>query len=252
MADPERVHDPEQAEAEARAGGTGRAAVQQAKADAGLAALPPRQRYLLQWAMRHEGRVLLYGDDPAFLAVALACGLDIHPGVARPDDEQARLPYPNGWFSVAISDHALAESPDMVLALRELRRVLDAGGDLLAVCVSHDALLERRTGAPLAHWLPQHPRLFRAWLGLLHRLHVGRDRVGRTAGEWAEHYLQELNRNCFYRSEEDLRRYFRQAGFRVRHAETDYLSRRWGLHPVIAPLAAIGFRRLVGAVLRAD
>jgi SAM-dependent methyltransferase len=222
--------------------------------------LPARQRYLLDFAVRRGGRVLDFGPESnALVQEGLARGLDIYGATSSPVAGgrilpmlAGDLPFPSNYFDAVISDHALSEAEDLNLALKEIRRVLKPGGALVAVCVSHDAIRERRSGAPLAHWLSHRPFLFRRWMALLHRLRVGNDRVGKTAAEWAEGYLEQLTSRCFYRSEEDLRRYFRQAGFRIAHAEADYLHRRWGLPRPLAVAGGLAFRRLAGVVLRAS
>jgi SAM-dependent methyltransferase len=80
-------------------------------------------------------------------------GVDLSEGMAREAAQwapvvvadAARLSLADGVFDRVLAPHMLYHCPDIVAALKELRRVLRAGGVLIAVTNSADHLRELRT-----------------------------------------------------------------------------------------------------------
>lgn len=110
-----------------------------------------RRRYLLDWAARQGGRSLDYGCvSHEVVEEGRRRGMEIWGASAAPVSQDLvlqmqghKLPFPTAAFDNVFSEYALGEASDLSQALAEIRRVLKPGGCLLAVCVSHDAILER-------------------------------------------------------------------------------------------------------------
>lgn len=229
------------------------------------------RRFLVDEARRITGdaggRVLDFGCGAGQLVVAgRSAGLDVYgadPYTGRLEAKEAaeaagilgdvirpmvdgRLPFPDGYFSVVVSNQVFEHVDDIDTALSEIARVLEPGGTLVALFLSRAVVREGHVGVPLAHWFPRGSRAMYAWVLLLRTLGFGLKKPGKTRRQWTRDVCDYLDEYTVYRPKRVIVRAFSRH-FRFGAAEPDYIRFRLGASRRLRSL--LGLLRLPGAPL---
>lgn len=232
-------------------------------------------RFVLDFALRHGGRVLDYGCGAgALVAAGRKAGLDISGAdvfyggsSAKRDAERAgllgtsvfeiiagRLPFQDSCFDLVVNNQVMEHVEDLDATLTEIHRVLRPSGTLLSVFPSRDVWREGHIGIPFSHWLRKgsRHRLYYTWL--LRSVGFGYwKEQAPTARAWAEQKLAWIDAYTRYRSREEIfsayRRYFSNE-----LREPDYIRFRLSANPRLAFLASVmnfpGVTRIGTALFR--
>ena len=137
-------------------------------------------RFVLDFAARHGGRVLdygcgagrtvragrergleIYGTDVFYggsqsRAEASASGL---LGDVIREMQDGRIPFPEGSFDLVTNNQVMEHVEDLDAVLREMNRVLRPGGTVLSVFPSVDVWREGHIGIPFSHWFTKGSRI---------------------------------------------------------------------------------------------
>ena len=206
-------------------------------------------RFVLDQALRHGGRVLDYGCGAGRTVVrGRAAGLDIYGcdvyyggstsrseaeatglfgDVLRPMEESGRIPFPAATFDLVTNNQVMEHVEDLAFVLSEIQRVLKPGGAVLSVFPSVDVWREGHIGIPFAHWWPKGSRLRFLYTWSLRAIGLGTwKEQAPTARQWAVDKLDWIDRWTRYRTRAELfstwQRYFTD----VRTRERDYIRYR--------------------------
>jgi SAM-dependent methyltransferase len=177
-------------------------------------------RFVLDFARRHGGRVLDYGCGPGGVVMAgRAAGLDIYGtdvfyegAETRPPDDDAvremtggRIPFPDAYFDLVTNNQVMEHVDDLDSVLREIARVLKPGGMVLSVFPSSDVWREGHIGIPFSHWFRPGSRLRFYYTWLLRSLGFGTwKEQAPTARQWAIDKLQWIDRWTRYRTRAEI------------------------------------------------
>jgi SAM-dependent methyltransferase len=232
-------------------------------------------RFVLDFALRHGGRVLDYGCGAGALVEAgRKAGLDIvgadvfYGGSSTKAEVQragllgtsvfeiaaGRLPFPDGCFDLVVNNQVMEHVEDLDATLACIHRVLRPGGTLLSVFPSRDVWREGHIGIPFSHWFPKDSRVRLYYTWLLRSLGFGYwKEQAPTARAWAEQKLAWIDAYTRYRSRAEIfaayRRYFSNE-----LREPDYIRYRLSANPRLAPLVRVmglpGTSRIGAALFR--
>jgi SAM-dependent methyltransferase len=162
----------------------------------------------------------------------------IEQGIIRVNtDENARLPFPDDMFDVALSYQVFEHVQNYEHSVAELARVLKPGGVSLHVFPSRYRILEAHNGAPFSPLLPH-----RWWLELWSRLGCCRRREApKTREEWVDWDYHFLHNGMNYLPGKAIRRHF-EAGFRkVEFVPREFLLRSERLRRLAPVVCRIPF-----------
>lgn len=183
-------------------------------------------RFVLDFAARHGGRILDYGCGAgAAVAAGRARGLDIF-GVdvfyggsqARADAERAgllgeavreiedgRIPFPGGSFDLVTNNQVMEHVEDLNAVLAEIHRVLRPGGTVLSLFPSADVWREGHIGIPFSHRLARGSRLRFYYTWALRSVGFGAwKEQAPTAREWAAAKLAWIDAWTHYRLRREI------------------------------------------------
>ena len=248
-----------------------------------LPELDVTNRFVLDQALQHRGRVLDYGCGAGrTVARGRASGLDIYGcdvfyggsasrteaestglfgEVIRPMDESGRIPFPDGFFDLVTNNQVMEHVEDLPFVLGEVQRVLKPGGTVLSVFPSSDVWREGHIGIPFAHWWPKgsYLRFLYTWVLRAAGLGTWKEQAP-TPRQWAVDKLEWIDRWTRYRTRGEIfgtwRRYFEA----VETRERDYIiyrlkasGRGWlistAMWPLIGSLEVWLFRKLAFLVI---
>ncbi len=217
-------------------------------------------RFVLDFAIRHGGRVLDFGCGAGTLvAEGRKAGLDIlgadvfYSGSdARAEAERAgllgaaikeirdgRLPFPDASFDLVVNNQVIEHVQDLDAALAEIHRVLRPGGTVLSIFPSRDVWREGHIGIPLSHRFRKGSRVRLHYTSLLRALGFGYwKEQASSAREWAADKLAWIDRHTVYRSRREIfRAYDRYFTSELR--EPEYIRFRLRDTSRRAPLARL-------------
>jgi SAM-dependent methyltransferase len=215
--------------------------------------MSPNYEYVFQRALSLSSvpspRVLDYGCGRGeVVTLGLSRGVDFY-GVDRASDKgdrpenfrplaDGRIQFDDGFFDVVISNQVFEHIQDPPRALAEISRVLKPGGVFLALFPDKSAWFEGHIGLYFVHWMPA--GLAHRYMTLCHHLGFGYYREGRSAKQWADFMLHQLQTDVFYHSPSDLRAWWARAfGGNPRPAEKDYMQFRFQESPPLRGLASL-------------
>jgi SAM-dependent methyltransferase len=228
-------------------------------------------RFVLDFARRHGGRVLDYGCGSGGVVMAgRAAGLDIYGtdvfyegAETRPPDHDAiremnggRIPFPDEYFDLVINNQVMEHVEDLDTVLREIARVLKPGGAALSVFPSIDVWREGHIGIPFSHWFRPGSRIRFYYTWLLRSLGAGTwKEQAPTARQWAIDKLEWIDRWTRYRTRADIFHTYNNY-FTSQLREVDYIRYRLldspsGMRRLLANVSGWPvFRQLAMAVFR--
>jgi SAM-dependent methyltransferase len=183
-------------------------------------------------------------------------GLEVY-GVDRPGNvpsdrlkimEGHRIPFDDAFFDVVISNQVFEHVADPPAALAEISRVLKPGGVFLALFPDSSSWFEGHIGLYFVHRMSR--GLAHAYMMLCHRVGFGYYRRGKTAREWADFMLHQLETDVFYHSPNDLRRWWEDAfGAPPSPFERDFMVFRLEQSPLLSRFASWGKNLPVSSAL---
>jgi SAM-dependent methyltransferase len=239
-------------------------------------------RFVLDYAVRHGGRVLDYGCGAgAVVAAGLAAGLDIRGADvfyagsnAREEAERSgllggsivemddgRIPFPDATFDLVVNNQVMEHVEDLEATLAEIRRVLAPGGSVLSIFPSRDVWREGHIGIPFAHWFRKGSRVRFAYTLTLRGLGFGYwKEQAPTRRRWAADKLEWLDTYTRYRSREEILaaygRWFTNEFREVEYIRYRLRDKPWRAFlarlldvPGAQPLATALFRKLAFMVI---
>lgn len=224
---------------------------------------------------RPGGRYLDYGCGAAELVAAgRAAGLDFYGadvfydggdtraqvqargllGEAVRELDGARLPFPDGFFDIVVSNQVFEHVERLDTVLAEIARVLKPGGVVLSLFPAREVWREGHCGIPFLHRFRKgsSARLYYAWL--LRTLGFGYHTQHKSRYRWAADFCDWLDSYTHYRPTAELGRLFGQVFACNDFIEYDYvlyrLARSGRLARLHAPLTAPGLRPLLNGLFR--
>jgi SAM-dependent methyltransferase len=204
-------------------------------------------RFVLDFAARHGGRVLdygcgsgrtvragrergleIYGTDVFYggsqsRAEAAASGL---LGDVIREMQDGRIPFPVGSFDLVMNNQVMEHVEDLDAVLREIHRVLRPGGTVLSVFPSVDVWREGHIGIPFSHWFKKRSRIRFFYTWALRKAGMGTwKEQAPTAQQWTIDKLDWIDRWTRYRTRGEI---FESYGrlFSNELRETDYIRYR--------------------------
>jgi SAM-dependent methyltransferase len=173
------------------------------------------------------------------------------------------IPFPDGFFSLVVCNQVLEHVQNLDIALKEIHRILKPGGFFLSLFPSKDVIQEGHVGIPFIHWFSKGSRIRLYYATALRAIGLGyHKKVGKSAAEWARHYLKWIDNYTFYRDKITIFSHFKRY-FAFSLIEEDYilfrlydcgrmrLARIFELFPVY-PFGCVLFRKLGGLVILAQ
>ena len=183
-------------------------------------------------------------------------GIDVY-GVDRPGNvpsdrllimEGHRIPFDDNSFDVVISNQVFEHVADPPKALAEISRVLKPGAQFLALFPDNTSWFEGHVGLYFVHWMPR--TLAHRYMMVCHRLGLGYYQEGRTAKQWADFMLHQLETDVFYHSPKDLQRWWQDAfGAAPSPFERDFMMYRLEASPSLSRFARWAKDPLIGRIL---
>ncbi len=136
-----------------------------------------------------------------------------------------RLPFPDNYFDLVLSNQVFEHVVDLRQALKELQRVTKPGGKMVSLFPTLDVLVEWHLRLPLVHWIPRRSRLRRWFAWLLRAAGLGVDFWGESFDEWFLKAFGFLDRSVFYRKSREVMDDYRPF-FTISHIEDQWLQFR--------------------------
>ena len=192
----------------------------------GAIPLDVTNRFVLDFARKHGGRILDYGCGAGRSVVAgREAGLDIYGtdvfyggSQTRADAEATglfgerirempagRIPFEDGQFDLVTNNQVMEHVEDLDATLREIARVLKPGGACLSVFPSKDVWREGHIGIPFAHRLPKGSRVRFLYTWALRAAGLGTwKQQAPTARQWAIDKLDWIDQWTRYRSRAEI------------------------------------------------
>jgi SAM-dependent methyltransferase len=185
-------------------------------------------RFVLDFARRHGGRILDYGcGEGAVVLAGRAHGLDIwgtdvfYQGAetkppASPfirEMRNGRIPFEDASFDLVTNNQVMEHVQDLDAVLSDIHRVLRPGGKMLSLFPSRDVWREGHIGIPFSHWFRpgSRARFYYTWFLRAIGLGTWKEQAP-TSRQWAVDKLAWIDRWTRYRSRTEIfsayRRYF--------------------------------------------
>lgn len=204
-------------------------------------------RFVLDFAARHGGRVLDYGCGAGRLVrAARQQGVDLYGtdvfyggsatraeveasgllGTVIREMPDGRIPFASHEFDLVVNNQVMEHVDDLDAVLREIHRVLKPGGTMLSVFPSRDVWREGHIGIPFSHWFAKNSRTRFLWTWALRSVGLGTwKEQAPTSKQWAKDKLQWIDDWTRYRTREEI---FDAYGrlFRNELKEVDYIRFR--------------------------
>jgi SAM-dependent methyltransferase len=183
-------------------------------------------RFVLEFARAHGGRVLDYGCGSGRVVVAgRAAGLDIYGtdvfyggSTTRSEAEAtglfgdriremagAQIPFDDGYFDLVANNQVMEHVADLDATLAEIARVLSPGGAVLSLFPSMDVWREGHIGIPFSHWFPKNSRSRFLYTWALRAVGFGTwKEQAPTARQWAIDKLAWIDQWTRYRPRHEI------------------------------------------------
>lgn len=175
--------------------------------------------------------------------------------------QDGRIGFADSSFDLVVNNQVMEHVADLDATLREIHRVLKAGGLLLSIFPSREVIREGHIGIPFSHRLPRDSRLRFYYTCALRWLGFGTwKEQAPTCRQWAMDKLRWIDDYTYYRSRKEIFRTFNRY-FASELRELDYIryrlldrpGRRWLAAlldlPLVPTLARALFRKLAFLVI---
>lgn len=163
--------------------------------------------------------------------------------------EDGRTPFPDEQFDLVVSNMVFEHVEDLDAVLREIRRVLKPGGELLALFPDRGTWREGHCGIPFVHRFPRGSGLRLNYVLAWRLAGFGSHTEGKGRREWSRHKCSWIDQWTHYRDYREIRRLFDLYFGDLRHLEHDRLDKRLGPGHPITRLAPRPLKRLVTRIL---
>jgi SAM-dependent methyltransferase len=183
-------------------------------------------RYVLDFAQRHGGRILDYGCGAGRLVAAgRHAGLDVYGvdvfyggskaraeaegtglfGAAIREMEHGRIPFADHSFDLVTNNQVMEHVEDLHDTLAEIYRVVKPGGTVLSIFPSKDVWREGHIGIPFSHWFPKRSRarFYYTWALRAAGLGTWKEQAP-TRRQWAVDKLEWIDQWTRYRSRREI------------------------------------------------
>ena len=192
----------------------------------GVIPLDVTNRFVVDFARRHGGRVLDYGCGAGHSVTAgLVLGIDIYGADVFYGGSQTRrdaeatglfrdriremsadhIPFEDASFHLVTNNQVMEHVEDLDATLREIARVLKPGGVCLSVFPSRDVWREGHIGIPFAHRLPKGSQIRFLYTWALRTCGLGTwKEQAPTNRQWAIDKLDWIDRWTHYRSRAEI------------------------------------------------
>jgi SAM-dependent methyltransferase len=186
-----------------------------------------------------RGEIVRHGRSQGleFYGVDRAADSSERPEAFRPLVDGA-IPFEDNFFDVVVSNQVFEHVADPPRAVAEISRVLKPGGRFLALFPDDTSWFEGHVGLYFVHWMSR--SLAHRYMMFCHRLGFGYYREGKTAKEWADFMLHQLETDVFYHSPHDLRKWWSDAfGAPPVSLEQDFMAFRLEKSPSLGRFATM-------------
>jgi SAM-dependent methyltransferase len=231
-------------------------------------------RFVLDFARKHGGRILDYGCGAGQVVVeGRDSGLDIYGtdvyyggsttraeaeatglfGDRLRDMTDGRIPFPDAFFNLVTSNQVMEHVDDLDRTLSEIARVLVPGGTALSLFPSADVWREGHIGIPFAHWFSKgsHARFLYTWALRKAGLGTWKEQAP-NARQWAVDKLGWIDQWTRYRCRHEIfaayNNYFTNELREIDYIRYRLLDRPSAIRAILAkhppPFAAELFRKL--------
>lgn len=183
-------------------------------------------RFVLEYALRHGGRVLDYGCGAGrVVRSGLERGLNIFGtdvfyggsqsrmeaeasglfGEIIRDMQGGRIPFPDHFFDLVTNNQVMEHVEDLDAVLAEIWRVLKPGGRVLSLFPSADVWREGHIGIPFSHWFRRGSSTRFLYTWLLRSLGLGTwKEQAPTTHQWALDKLAWIDSWTRYRPRREI------------------------------------------------
>jgi SAM-dependent methyltransferase len=175
---------------------------------------------------------------------------------------EGRIPFPDHYFELVVSNQVLEHIADMNAVLKEIDRVLVPGGTFISLFPSRDVIREGHCGIPFIHWFAKTGRARYHYMLVLRSLGLGYFTGNKSRIQWVLEMLDWLDKYTVYRPYGEISQSFSSFFPTVQRIEDEYLAYRLRednltnlaiviRHPIFHHLARWLYKKLGGLVLSA-
>ena len=175
---------------------------------------------------------------------------------------ESRIPFPDHYFELVVSNQVLEHVSDMNAVLKEIDRVLVPGGTFMCLFPSREVIREGHSGIPLIHWFAKTSRMRYYYMLVFRSLGLGYFTVNKSRTQWVLEMLDWLDKYTVYRPYGEIWQSFSNYFPTVQRIENEYLAYRLRndnltnlaiviRHPMFHHVARWLYMKLGGLVLSA-
>jgi SAM-dependent methyltransferase len=139
---------------------------------------------------------------------------------------EGRIPFPDHYFELIVSNQVLEHVSDMHAVLKEIDRVLVPGGTFISLFPSTEVMREGHCGIPFIHWFSKTCHVRYYYMLVLRSLGLGYFTGNKSRTQWTLEMLDWLDRYTVYRPYSEIWKTFSNFFPTVQRIEEEYLAYR--------------------------